>query len=220
MVLTGADGTIRDVNPAALLLFGYADRSELVGYEATVLAGEETGGAALCLSDLLRQAAGGTVTGEARLTLRRKDGSLFRGDVQLGPVRQSENRITGMILTIRQSHVREGDTLGPVQDHDLLRQAHRLGKIGVWEFDVPTGRYRWSEGMYDLMERDPLLGPPSREELTLYYTREQSRIMDAVTTQTISCSMETSTETETTFPDGTTKYLHSCLYPVTGRDAR
>lgn len=45
----------------------------------------------------------------------------------------------------------------------LLNEAQRLGKLGSWELDMPSGRLRWSAEMYRIFERDPAHFTPSYE---------------------------------------------------------
>lgn len=37
----------------------------------------------------------------------------------------------------------------------LLHQSEALASIGSWEYDIPTGKFTWSEGLYSLFEIEP-----------------------------------------------------------------
>ena len=41
-----------------------------------------------------------------------------------------------------------------------LNDAQRMGKIGDWTWDMATGAITWSKEVFEISERDPLLGPP------------------------------------------------------------
>jgi two-component system sensor histidine kinase/response regulator len=45
-----------------------------------------------------------------------------------------------------------------------LHEAQRLGKIGSWRVDLRTGQSSWSEEMFNILDRDPALGPMPIEE--------------------------------------------------------
>jgi serine phosphatase RsbU (regulator of sigma subunit)/RNA polymerase-binding transcription factor DksA len=45
-----------------------------------------------------------------------------------------------------------------------LDRAEQLGNLGWTEYDLTTGAVDWSAGMYRIFERDPVLGPMSRNE--------------------------------------------------------
>jgi len=46
-----------------------------------------------------------------------------------------------------------------------LKAAQRIGKLGSWEFDPPTGHVTWSDEVFRIFGRDLELGAPSFEEL-------------------------------------------------------
>ncbi len=45
-----------------------------------------------------------------------------------------------------------------------LREAQRLGKIGSWRVDLRTGQSSWSEEMFNVLGREPALGPMTIDE--------------------------------------------------------
>jgi len=52
---------------------------------------------------------------------------------------------------------------------ERLKQAQSIGRMGDWQFDVPTGRLTWSEPVLQLFDRDPALGEPTYDELLASY---------------------------------------------------
>ena len=53
-----------------------------------------------------------------------------------------------------------------------LQQAQQIALIGDWDYDLETGRITWSDQVYRLYERDPVLGPPTYDELTSWFDEE------------------------------------------------
>ncbi len=52
----------------------------------------------------------------------------------------------------------------------LLKDAQRMAKLGHWHWDLNTGQVQWSEEMYRLFGRDPVLGPATIETVPRYFT--------------------------------------------------
>jgi diguanylate cyclase (GGDEF)-like protein/PAS domain S-box-containing protein len=51
-----------------------------------------------------------------------------------------------------------------------LNDAQRIGRIGDWGYDIASGAVKWSPEMFELLGRDPRLGPPrDLEEATAVY---------------------------------------------------
>ena len=51
-----------------------------------------------------------------------------------------------------------------------LTEAQRIGRIGDWEWDVSSGEIQWSQTVFDIVGRDPQMGPPRsfEEQLALW----------------------------------------------------
>lgn len=58
-----------------------------------------------------------------------------------------------------------------------LKNAQFLGNIGDWDFDIVNQKITWSDQVYRIYDRDPILGPPSVEEEASYYTPETNEML-------------------------------------------
>ena len=63
---------------------------------------------------------------------------------------------------------------------DRLAQAQEMANLGSWEYNVSSGRMRWSEQMYRLCGEDPSTGEPTYEKVVRLFPPEtRQRIADA-----------------------------------------
>ena len=60
---------------------------------------------------------------------------------------------------------------------ERLKQAQAIGRMGDWQFDVPTGRINWSEPVFQIYGREPSLGEPTYEELLASYHPEDALVL-------------------------------------------
>ena len=59
------------------------------------------------------------------------------------------------------------------QSESKLKEAEKLGKFGHFNYDVHTRKITWSEGMFHIFGRDPVLGEPTVEEFYELYSVDQ-----------------------------------------------
>ncbi len=62
---------------------------------------------------------------------------------------------------------------------ERLSEAQRVGQIGDWEWDLATKVISWSPQVYEVLGRDPRLGPPSLLEHNAIYDAESQRLLTA-----------------------------------------
>jgi serine phosphatase RsbU (regulator of sigma subunit) len=97
-----------------------------------------------------------------------------------------------------------------------LERTEQLGRLGWAEYDLMTGRIEWSPGMYELLERDPALGPMSRVEQAAVVLPEDRGLSEAVWQ-----SLDSGGPADVTMrlrPGTTVKYLR--VLAEAARDAR
>jgi PAS domain S-box-containing protein len=59
----------------------------------------------------------------------------------------------------------------------LLAESQQVARLGSWEYDLETGKITWSQGLFDLFDRDPARGEPSYDEnLRLYYPEDAAKL--------------------------------------------
>ena len=63
---------------------------------------------------------------------------------------------------------------------ELLTQARKLAGMGVWELDIASGRYAWSEEVFQIHGIEGTTPPPEAEWLALYTPESQTRIRSAL----------------------------------------
>jgi PAS domain S-box-containing protein len=118
IVITGTDGTIQYVNPAFTALTGYT-REEAVGGNPRILkSGEMT---AESYQDLWNTILRGQVW-QGELVNRRKDGTLYREEMQITPVHDSDGCMTGFIaikrdVTLRRAQEQAQAFLGAIVEN-------------------------------------------------------------------------------------------------------
>nr|WP_296069044.1 SpoIIE family protein phosphatase [uncultured Actinoplanes sp.] len=85
--------------------------------------------------------------------------------VAIGPFRHRDGRYSvrahrlgnGLLLNWTRHDGRPGES-------DRVASTERLGNLGWGEWDLVSGEIYWSDQLYRIYERDPVLGPLSREE--------------------------------------------------------
>ncbi|NEU80728.1 PAS domain S-box protein [Nostoc sp. UIC 10630] len=69
----------------------------------------------------------------------------------LAPLYSPEQAIAGVIAVSRDISDRKRTEQALRQSEQRLQMAQRAGKIGTWEWNVPTGEVFWSEGIWDIL---------------------------------------------------------------------
>ncbi len=60
----------------------------------------------------------------------------------------------------------------------LLNESERLSKTGAWEYDINTGEHYWSEGLYELLEREEKYQTLIKGEFFPCYSDEARKIIN------------------------------------------
>mgnify|MGYP001269005190 FL=1 len=69
------------------------------------------------------------------------------------------------------------------QNERRLHEAQAIGRIGDWEIDMSKGQLFYSTEMFELLERDPALGPPEISNAMSYLEPEEAEKMQQVITR-------------------------------------
>ena len=56
------------------------------------------------------------------------------------------------------------------QSESRLKEAEKLSKFGKFNYDIPSRKITWSEGVFHIFKRDPILGEPTVEDLFELYS--------------------------------------------------
>ncbi len=142
MFVVGRDGSILEVNRAAIEQYGYT-RSELLAMKSPELA----------LTALREQAANNlqrTSDAGAQFESRhqKKDGGEFPVEINARSI-----RLRGSLCTLLS--VRDVTERHKAEEHVRLSEARyalaqRIAGVGTWEWDVATDRVLWTDEVYDI----------------------------------------------------------------------
>lgn len=200
-------GTIVDANPAACRMHAMTvEEIRARGRDGLVVHDD------LLASWVLGRSDTAATSGE--LTLLRKDGSTFPGDVRATAVVPHESTWGGFVVVrdISARKVAEADRLrahaAELAQAEVeriaaeLREAQRIAGVGSFSVDVRTGEGFWSEEMYRIMGRDPALGVPNLTEAAQFARAEVHERVMAQTYRLLQTGEPVVTEFELSLPGG------------------
>jgi two-component system, sensor histidine kinase and response regulator len=143
-------GRITMVNARTLALFGYAE-NELVGQAIEVLVPDSIRGHHPGLRSGFMETGGSREMGGKGYSLqgRRKDGSLFPVEVGLSKLPPVGGRGASVCASVRDVTDRKEAEQALAVSAERLNFALKGGRLGLWDWDVPTGRSQvndiWAE---------------------------------------------------------------------------
>jgi len=107
---------------------------------------------------------------------RHKDGHEI--DIEISARYLEESR--QLFVFCRDITKRKQAALELQRNQALLNEAQRLGKLGSWELDLPSGVLRWSEEVYRIFELDPARFAPSYENfLSAVHPKDRKKVNQA-----------------------------------------
>lgn len=95
-----------------------------------------------------------------------------------------------------------------------LKTAQRIAGMGSWEFDLATGEIAWSEEVFEILGRDPALGPPGYDELLTLYHPDDRAYHDRVVQEAICTGQPYDLDLRAYHPNGSLVYLQARGEPV------
>jgi len=137
------DGRITSWNEGAVRVYGYQARAVL-GQPFSILVPPDR-------SDEVAEGAGRLRRGE-RLehfeTVRlRADGTLIDVSVSYSPIKDDNGRLIGTAVITRDISARKQSETALRESEERLRLALEAGKMGVWDWNIPTDAVRWSDNL-------------------------------------------------------------------------
>lgn len=161
------------VNPAFTRLTGYS-ASEVIGKTPRVLQGPGTDSAVI---QRLRRCLERGVGFEGEALQYRKDGSEYRQEWRITPVRLADDRITHFVAFLRDVTARWQEAGRLRTSEQAQRQptgtlaaekaglltAPRVAPVGSWETDLRSREMAWSEETHRIFETDPAAFRPTHE---------------------------------------------------------
>jgi PAS domain S-box-containing protein len=182
------------VNPAFLLLTGYAEK-EVLGQTTSILAGSDTDRASM---EKLAMALQGGWACRVRLCYHRKNGASFSSDVSLSPVKDRLGRVTSVVWTMSEvsqlEQITEARDRTQSEDIAARRQAEQalldsetrlalavqIGQVGFFEHDHRTDSVSWSpilRNIYGVGTDEPASW---QRYLELVHPDDRDRVVSAV----------------------------------------
>ncbi len=95
-----------------------------------------------------------------------------------------------------------------------LKDAQRIGQIGDFTWDKATGAITWSHEIFEIVGRDPQLGPPKDyQEMQDYFDTPSREVMDVKTALAIGSGESQEYELVAVRPDGERVYIQAMSEP-------
>ncbi len=95
-----------------------------------------------------------------------------------------------------------------------LNEAQHVGRMGDWDFDIATGAVAWSPAVFELLNRDPALGPPaSLEDVVALFEADGAARHQANVEQAIATGNTQQYELSTVRSDDTRAYFDVVAVP-------
>lgn len=92
---------------------------------------------------------------------------------------------------------------------ERVKDAHRLAKIGTWNWVIETDTVTWSEELYRIAGLDPSLPAPSYAEHSRIYTPDSWDRLSAAVTKALETGEPYNLELELVRPDGSIRWIHA-----------
>jgi len=213
VVITDTDGLIEYINPRFSETTGYS-MDDVIGRRPNLLKSAYTSPEEY--RRLWRTIKGGDVwKGEFRN--RRKDGSLYWESAIISPVRDEHGEITHFVGIKDDISERKLGEAALKESEADLKKAQRMAHIGNGKWDLRTGMTIWSDEIYGIFGRAPVLPAASHQELSRYFTAESWRRLSAAVDKTLRDGRPYDLDVEVVRVDGSHRWVHA--RGEAGRDA-
>ncbi|WNJ19862.1 PAS domain-containing protein [Pontibacter sp. G13] len=167
---------VLDVNPAFEEVTGYS-RADIIGKTPRILQGPDTDRAEL---DKIRQALENVEAVEAEVINYKKDGTPFRSNLVINPIRDESGRLTHWVSIQRNISDRLHAQELLKKNSELLNETQKLAKIGGWELEVASGQTFWTEEVYRIHGVDRSFDHNKHNGLEFYHPEDKPFIEDAL----------------------------------------
>jgi PAS domain S-box-containing protein len=200
------DGVIKTWNKGAEQIFGYT-AAEMIGQPVTVLA--VPGGADELPMILERICRGERV--EHYETLRRtKSGRVVDVSLTVSPIRNAEGQVVGASKVARDITDRKAAEQALRSSEARLTMALEAGSMGVWEWDIRSGRVAWSSQLEVMHGIEPgSFGGTFDHFRRKIHSADRDRVLDALA-RAVEARADYRTEYRAERPDQRLMWVETC----------
>lgn len=217
--LFSTEGVVLDTNQAPLAAGGLL-RADVVGHRFVDLPW-------FSHSEIERARIGEAIAGAARgeasrfetNVLSAKNGVVYI-DAAFAPLPGPDRTITRVVGTGVDVTVRRKAEHELRRSRELLAEAHRLARVGSWEWDVGKNQVSWSEELFRIYDLDPARHLPSYEAFLATVhpdDREHTGTVLRLAMENVSAFVY---DHRIVRPDGSVRMLHTRGEVVPGADGR
>ena len=104
---------------------------------------------------------------------------------------------------------------------ERLTEAQRIGQIGDWEWDIATQAITWSPQVFEIVGRDPRLGPPRNyEEQKALYDETSQALMQEKVALAVSSGQSQDYDLVVIRPGGERVHVHAMAVPSQDESCR
>ncbi|HUI07315.1 MAG TPA: PAS domain S-box protein [Verrucomicrobiae bacterium] len=204
------NGVIRYESPSIERVLGYTPE-ELVGKNAFDLVHPEDRERVLTVFQQVMEEPGQAARIEFRY--RHQDGS-WRTLEAVGKSSPDKTQAAEVIVNSRDVTERKQMEETLRRNEQRLREAQAVGRIGDWEFDVPTRQIWWSRQTFVLFGLDPAEGSPTYEKLLSYLTPEDAPRLERLVQRAIETGQGFEADLHFCLPNGKDFHQFCVCIPV------
>jgi PAS domain S-box-containing protein len=210
------DGTVQAWNPAAARMFGYA-AEEIVGRSARVLYPKAVEAE---FEELYRRLRTGEHVRHEGIRVR-KDGSLVDIALVATPIRDGDDRVTGIAAVVRDISERKRTEAKLVETLALLLQTNNqrklallAGRMGTFEVDIERDAITWSDEIYEQVGIDPRQRIATMSAVEAYVHPEDRKAVAARRAEAYKSGEPYDNEFRIVRPDGEVRWLYERAQPL------
>ncbi|HET6466371.1 MAG TPA: PAS domain S-box protein, partial [Nitrospiria bacterium] len=199
-------GKYLEVNPTFCRMTGYSRKELLTRNFQSITASQDVGSNIEQLQVLLQ---GSILFIKLEKRYLRKDGSAFWARLNVSLVRDERNHPLYFIVQIEDIDERKRTEEQLRRSKALLTEAQQVGRIGNWNWDIPTNVITWSDQMYRIFGIAPQEGPMPYETFLNYVHPEDREDVKRITQKALQDHQPFDHDRRIVWPDGTIHVYHS-----------
>jgi PAS domain S-box-containing protein len=211
VALVSPDGRWLKVNRAVCELVGYSE-AELLAHSFQDITHPEDLEADL--ANVRRLIAGEIRTYQMEKRYVHQRGHFVTAMLHVSLVRDVQDQPSYFVAHIQDITERKRSEQAIERALHRLTEAQRIGQIGDWELDVATRMITWSPQVFEILGRDPSLGPPrDYKENAAIFDAASSALMEAKIVRAIESGEAQDCELVARRPGGDRVHVHAMAVP-------